>query len=278
MVTSTTSLTSATSPVMLSFETTQSSTVTLHTSSGTLLEPAPGPDAQMMALQETFELLAASDAMVIVESDRTRAAEKAIFDKLYQDFQRISQENDALRAQTIQLTGQLNRLTTIHETVTDALNEQVRLAQQRVQTTQQALDAALLQHQENAVAAMRRQLEAVQTAQDAARAQTDTLESSHRAQMEALTGAHTSQIATLNQSHQSTISRLQDQLSEARANHQTAVGAIAQKEHDVQSLTANVENLTAELTHTQSQLQSLQNQSNNRNTSITSFSQRKPLR
>lgn len=256
MVTSTSSLTSTTAPVMLS------SDVTLHTSSGTLLEATSVPDAQMLALQQTFGLLAASDDMVIAESDRTRATAQIAFDRLLQNFQRISQENDTLRAQTIQLTGQLNRLTTVHETATNALQEQVRLAQQLNLAAQQERDEAIRLNNENNAAASRRQLEAVQTAQEAARAQMDSLESSHRAQMEAQTSAHTSQIATLNQSHQSTISGLQNQLNESRAETQAVVMRIAQREQEVQSLTTNVQNLTTTLNDTQTQLQTLQNRLN----------------
>jgi chromosome segregation ATPase len=74
--------------------------------------------------------------------------------------------------------------------------------------------------------------------------------------MDAQTSAHASQIATLNRSN----SDLQHQLNEARANHQTAVGVIAQKDQMVQSLTTNVQNLTATLNQTQAQMQTLQTQ------------------
>ncbi len=227
--------------------------VTLHTSSET--------DTQMMALQQMFELLG-SDEMVIAESDKTRAAAQGAYDKLLQNFQGVSEANENLRKRTIQLTGQLSQLNGVHEAETNALREQLGLAEERVQATQLEKGEMARQFQENVAAATRRQFEAVQIAQDAAYAQRETLESSHRTQREALIASQQNEIATLNQSHQRAISVLQEQLSRATHNHQTAVAINTQNEQRVQ-------NLTTKLTQAESQVQSLQAQLNEVNRRIS---------
>ncbi len=222
--------------------------VTLHTSSET--------DTQMVALQQMFELLG-SDEMVIAESDRTRTAAQGAFDKLFQDFQRVSAANESLRREVDQLTGQLSQLN--REPEQNALQEEARLEK----------DEILRQCNENVVAATRRQLEAIQTAQDEALIQRETLETSHRREIEDLTSSHRTQledltssqrdaIATLNHSHQSTLSTLQSQLNEATDSHQTAVARLTQIEQEEQTMNAEVQTLTATLNQHRNEMPALQ--------------------
>ncbi len=241
--------------------------VVVHTPFGTLVETPSESDAQMVALQPIFELLG-SDEMVIAESGRTKAAAQRAFGKLLQNFQRVSEANDTLRAQKIQLTGQINQLTRVHEAEKNALNEGVGLEQQRVQTTQQEIDEAVHQSHENVATAMRRQLETVQLTQDLAQTQIEALTSAHRAQKEALEssfstqrsaliGAHRSEIATLNQSHQNALSSLQNQLTQKRGDTQATAAVIAHKEQEVQRLKTEKQNLTPSISAIQSQIKSL---------------------
>jgi chromosome segregation ATPase len=235
--------------------------VILHTST------ASEPEPQMVALQQMFELLT-SNEMVVAEREKTGAAEKENFAKLYQAFQRVSRENDALRAQAIQLKRQLSQLNRVQDTESNALNEQLRLAEQRIRTTQQEKDAALHQCNEDVAEATRRQLEAVQVTQDAARTQTETLESSHRAQRETLESSQRTQrdvlisaqqneIATLNQSHRQAITDLQNQLTQKQSTTQAAVAKIPHIDQEMQRLKTKVQNLTSSLNQILSQKKNL---------------------
>ena len=185
----------------------QNAVVSFHTSQS--LEVAvSGYDAEgREAIMSLLSLCVSSDDRVMAESERTAVAMQRAFEVVMQKFQTVAQENIALRRQVIESNSKLNQSAQAHQGRYQACEIQMKIAKDRATVMQRRLEKTVQACNEKTAAAICGKAEVAQT----------------------LAAAHQEHITALNRSHEQAIVALQNQLDQAKSDHQTAITHLSEK-------------------------------------------------
>ena len=195
-----------TGPATAVHDSAQSAVVSFHTSQA--LEAVSGCHTENReAIMSLLSLCASSDGRVMAESERTVVAMQRAFEVVMQKFQTVAQENTTLRIQVVESNSKLNQSAQAHQDRYQACKIQMKMAKDRETVMQRRLDKTVQECNEKTAAAIRGKDEVAQTLAD----------------------AHQEHITALKRSHEQAIIALQNQLDQAKSEHQTAIKHLSEK-------------------------------------------------
>ena len=103
----------------------------------------------------------------MAESERTVSVMQSAFENLMQKFQRVAQENTALRSQVVESTSKLNQTNQAHQAKHQAYKLRLELAKTRVVALQHKIDQIIRECHEKISVAIHQKLIEVQTLENA---------------------------------------------------------------------------------------------------------------